>query len=365
MTVAPPAAAVRRVHPVVPPLDAEAVPVIARHVALDTLAELRRAAAFFDNPDLFHRPRFRTKMWLKHVGAMDPEHLTERIAAAAENRAAAGLLAVHSVREELREHPGERPCFTPDSLAELHRLLIADDPNIVAPGGFRRTRSEVRWADGQIHTVPVAPGAELRDHMERWYQWGTRTASPPLDAAAFVMVRLLTIHPFADANGRMGRLIGQCDLVAAGLMPGLLLDLDSWVHAHRDLHDTALVAASDGDWNRWGEVFAQAVTETARHRIASIATYRGLLHEAIGQVEDDPAAAAVLDRLRATPAVSADWLRGRIPHDPEPALDRLRSRGVLTPHPRLPGALIHPELIAVLDAPCCPSKERQPVGGHA
>ncbi|WP_157536650.1 Fic family protein [Kitasatospora mediocidica] len=337
--------------PVVPPLDARAIPDAAHREALAALADLTGAAARLGDPDLFHRPRLRRLLHRRHLAGTDPEQLAEQLATAAESRVAAGLLAVHSVRAELAEQPGRRPCFTPDALADLHAALVAGDPNIPSPGGFRRSKARVTWPDGRVVIVPVAPGAELRTHVERWNAWGTATVSAPLDAAALAMAQLLTIHPFPDANGRMARLLGQCDLVAAGLLPGLLLDLDGWVPAHRIEHDEALVAASDGELSRWGEVFARAVTETARHRTATVRHYGALLDEAIGRAAGDPAAAAVLAQLAATPAVSAGWLRERIPYDPHPPLARLERSGVLAAHPRLPGALVHPQLLAVLDTP--------------
>jgi len=345
------AAVVRRVLPVVPPLGAEAIPAGARREALDALAALTRAATHLDDPDLFHRPRFRAKLHRRHAGSVQVEQLTAQVATAAEDRAAAGLLAVQSVRAELRERPGRRPCFDPGSLAELHRLLAAADPNIPGQGGFRRARATVTWADGRRFAIDVAPGKQLRSHVERWYHWATKTTSHALDAAAFGMVRLFTIHPFPDANGRVARLIAQCDLVAAGLMPGLLLDLEGWVHSHRGEFDEAVVAAADGHWTQWGEVFARAVTETAYHRIATIEAHRRVLQSATSRVADDPAAVAVLAQFRASPAVSAGWLRDRLSHDPQPALARLLEAGILAPHPRLPGALVHPQLTDVLDAP--------------
>ncbi|MER5642243.1 Fic family protein, partial [Kitasatospora sp. NPDC002227] len=324
----------------------------ARAQALDALAELTTAARTqLADPDLFHRPRWRPKLHQKRVAGIEPAQLAEQLATAAESRTTAGLLAVHSVRAELLESPGRRPCFTPDALAQLHGLLIAGDPNITAPGGFRSTPMTITWPDGQRFSVATEAGPQLTERMEHWHHWGTHTTSHPLDAAAIAMVALVTIHPFPDANGRTARLLGQCDLVGAGLLPGLLLDLDAWVEAHRTEHDTALMAAADGDLQSWGTLFARAVTETARHRTSTLATYGELLGAAVAQIAGDPAATAVLTQLRAAPALSADSLQGRIPHDPRPALDRLRAAGILTDHPRLPGALIHPELLELLDTP--------------
>ncbi len=123
------------------------------------------------------------------------------------------------------------------------------------------------------------------------------------------------------------------------------------VQSVREEHDEAVVAAAEVDLAQWGAVFARAVTETARHRTATIATHRRLLDAAIERVGDDPAAVAVLTQFRSSPAVSAPWLRERIAHDPAPALARLLDSGILATHPRLPGPLVHPQLLAVLDAP--------------
>ncbi|MFJ5073155.1 Fic family protein [Streptomyces sp. NPDC088553] len=346
----PSGTAVRRVAPVVPPLDAEAIPPAERAVATDALAVLADTAArHLGDPDLFHRPRFRTAVHSRHLARTPDRLVTGRIAAAAERRAEAGLLAAASTRAEIAERPGRRPCFTPDALSELHTLIVAGDPSIPGPGGLRRSTARITWADGQVFAVTVAPGRELRGHVERWYRWAVRTTAPSLDAAALSMARLLTVHPFADGNGRTARLLAQCDLLAAGLLPGLLLDLDGWVHTHRRAHDEALVAAGEGRWTEWGSLFARAVTETARHRTTTITRYSTLLTEASGRLTDDPAAAAVLTHLRSSPAVSAGLLRDRVPYAPEPVLARLRAKGVLSPHPRLPGALVHPPSLAVLD----------------
>ncbi|MFJ4677425.1 Fic family protein [Kitasatospora sp. NPDC088783] len=340
------------VVPVVPPLDAEVIPGPARAAALAALAALTAAVRrHLGDPDLFHRPRYRMKAHHRHLAGLTGEQATARIAEAAEARAAAGLLAVHSVRAERAEQPDRRPCFTPDALAELHGLLVAADPNIPGTGGFRNATARVNWPDGQRFVMTVRPGRDLRDHVRRWHEWGTRTTSPPLDAAALGMVRLLTVHPFPDANGRTARLLAECDLVAAGLLPGLLLDLEGWTERHRAEHDRAVVAAARGRLPRWGELFARTVTDTARHRTATVETYGALIDAAIARTDGDAAETAVLNCLRTAPALSATWLHDRIPHDPAPPLDRLRNAGILTPHPRLPGALIHPQALAVLDTP--------------
>ncbi|WP_329286817.1 hypothetical protein [Streptomyces sp. NBC_00691] len=67
-TPRPSGPAVRRVAPVVPPLDAEAIPPAERQKATAALAELADTAGrHLTDPDLFHRPRFRTVVHTRHL----------------------------------------------------------------------------------------------------------------------------------------------------------------------------------------------------------------------------------------------------------------------------------------------------------
>ncbi|MFD9242634.1 hypothetical protein ACFV0D_12040, partial [Streptomyces sp. NPDC059556] len=134
----PSGTAVRRVAPVVPPLDAEAIPPRERAKATAALAELSDTAGrHLDNPDLFHRPRFRKAVHTRHLARIPDRLVTGRIAAAAERRAEAGLLAAASTRAEIAERPGRRPCFTPAALSDQHTQIVPAHPSNPRPGGDR------------------------------------------------------------------------------------------------------------------------------------------------------------------------------------------------------------------------------------
>ncbi|MFJ3793175.1 hypothetical protein [Kitasatospora sp. NPDC090091] len=129
-----------------------------------------------------------------------------------------------------------------------------------------------------------------------------------------------------------------------------LAELTTTVGTHLTNPDPTRRAAPHAD--RWGPNIT--ARDGFRRSASTVTAYGRLLDAAVAQAADDPAAVAVLTQFRAAPAVSAAWLRERIPHDPRPALDRLRGAGILTDHPRLPGALILPQLIELLDAPYRP-----------
>lgn len=78
-------------------------------------------------------------------------------------------------------------------------------------------------------------------------------------------------------------------------------------------------------------MFARRVTDTAHHRTATITAYGSLIDEAVEGAGGEMATTAALTCLRSSPAVSAAWLRDRVPHDPGAPLARLPVAGALRP----------------------------------
>jgi Fic family protein len=96
---------------------------------------------------------------------------------------------------------GWNPCSVKDQLA-AHRLLMA---GLVDGAGRFRTRS-VGIAQGNrvVHLAP--PADRVPGLMKDLLAWLKRTDTHPLVASSVFHYELEFIHPFADGNGRMGRL---------------------------------------------------------------------------------------------------------------------------------------------------------------
>ncbi|MBN8461090.1 MAG: Fic family protein [Verrucomicrobia bacterium] len=96
---------------------------------------------------------------------------------------------------------GWNPSSQKDLLA-AHRLLMA---GLVDGAGCFRTRS-VGIAQGErvVHLAP--PAARVPGLIKDLLAWLKRTDTHPLVASSVFHYELEFIHPFADGNGRMGRL---------------------------------------------------------------------------------------------------------------------------------------------------------------
>jgi len=97
------------------------------------------------------------------------------------------------------------PKWTPDSAKDLlaaHRLLMTglDDD----AGRFRFRAVGIAQGKQVVHLAP--PAARVPDLMKALLAWLRRTDAHPLVAGCVFHYELEFIHPFADGNGRMGRL---------------------------------------------------------------------------------------------------------------------------------------------------------------
>jgi Fic family protein len=91
---------------------------------------------------------------------------------------------------------------------ELHRLTFRNSKPFA--GEFRKLGQEVAVVDGQgaiIHRgAPSTMVVKLLKDLVSWYN-KSKTKYPPIVLAAVIHNQFENIHPFADGNGRVGRLL--------------------------------------------------------------------------------------------------------------------------------------------------------------
>jgi Fic family protein len=186
-----------------------------------------------------------------------------------------------------------------------------------APGEVRRTQV---WVGGTRPGTAafVPPPADalpscLRD-FERFLN-DEPEPTPPLLKAALGHVQFETIHPFLDGNGRIGRLLIVLQLVADGVLRAPMLYPSLFFKRHRSLYYELLNEVRlSGDWERWLEFFAEAITVGATE---AVATAQALL----AQVEADRERIAQIGRAAAS-AMRLHLALQRQPLTSSPALVR-------------------------------------------
>ena len=95
-----------------------------------------------------------------------------------------------------------RRYLRPTHLREIHRLLMAEDPT-ACPGTWRK---EAAYISSQPENVLASP-SEIDPLVESVFEYLNTSNDHEIEVAINVHAWLLRVHPFADGNGRVIRLL--------------------------------------------------------------------------------------------------------------------------------------------------------------
>jgi Fic family protein len=198
-------------------------------------------------------------------------------------------------------------------IRELHEKLMtgARSTHNPYPGEFRRSQNWIngtrpdnaRFVPPPVHEMNQALGQfELFIHAEDDYL--------PLVKAALLHAQFETIHPFADGNGRTGRMIVTMYLWHKGLLEMPLLYLSSYFKKHQEIYYERLEGyhSENDDVNAWIDFFLDGIIYIAKSAIDTCRAITELREEdmrkaqSLGKVAA-PTAVAVLRKLYGLPTV--------------------------------------------------------------
>lgn len=156
-------------------------------------------------------------------------------------------------------------------LKEIHKILLSKGRgNKKTPGEFRKSQNWIGGArPGNAFFVPPPVDRLLKclGELELFLN-DKGQVTPILLKAALAHVQFETIHPFLDGNGRLGRLLITLLLHEAGILTNPLLYISYFLKIHRQYYyDLLNEVRVNGDWEKWLDFFAEAVTESARQGI--------------------------------------------------------------------------------------------------
>lgn len=162
-------------------------------------------------------------------------------------------------------------------IRDAHRVLLSDVARhrgaAVEAGELKRDQNWI-GGSGRIDTarfIPTPP-TETPDALDRLFTFVNREDRPaPLIDAALVHYQFETIHPFADGNGRVGRMLITLMLIENGTLPEPLLYISPYLERHKDRYIDLMYAVSrDGAWEEWIAFFLEAVAASAGETIAVV-----------------------------------------------------------------------------------------------
>lgn len=198
---------------------------------------------------------------------------------------------------------------------ELHsRLMSGVRGGDKTPGEFRQFQNFVAPRGTAIQDAvyvppppPALPG--LLDDWERFLHEDDEL--PVLVRCALMHAQFESIHPFADGNGRVGRLLIPLMLIERTALAQPLLYVSGSLETLRDDYYAALMRIRlRGDYEPWIRLFLKAVSEQAREAVLGaerLADLQRRYHERFGKTKSS-IVRPLIDRLFSHIVVSAPAL---------------------------------------------------------
>ncbi|MGA7179814.1 MAG: Fic family protein [Thiobacillaceae bacterium] len=138
-----------------------------------------------------------------------------------------------------------------------------------------------------IYTPPVGEDV-IREKLANWERFmHEHTELDPLIRMAVGHYQFEAIHPFADGNGRTGRVLNSLFLIQEGLLNLPILYLSRYIIEHKtDYYRLLLRVTAEEAWEDWLLYLLLAVEDTARWTSAKIAAIRALAEHTVMHVRD-------------------------------------------------------------------------------
>lgn len=156
------------------------------------------------------------------------------------------------------------------TLIEMYRFLKARSD------GFRATPGTALKNDrtGEVIYVPPQDRNEIiaaMSSLEAFINDDEICHLDPLIKMALIHHQFESIHPFADGNGRIGRILNVLYLTRTGLLDIPILYLSRHINRHKAEYYKLLQAVrEEGDWEAWVLYMLEAVEKTSRTTLALV-----------------------------------------------------------------------------------------------
>ena len=155
---------------------------------------------------------------------------------------------------------------------EIHERLLSDVRGEErAPGEYKKYQNWIGFPGCQLHEAAFIPPpplmiAELMGDFEKYYYMSDE--SPVLVKAAILHAHFETIHPYADGNGRLGRLLITFILCQRKVLESPILYLSLFFKENRQTYyDMLMNIRFKGEWEAWVKFFLRGVRNTSQEAV--------------------------------------------------------------------------------------------------
>jgi Fic family protein len=158
-----------------------------------------------------------------------------------------------------------------ETLHRWHRMLMEARTNVRDIGRYRTHEEPMQVVSGRLDRITVhfeaPPSAVIQNEMDRFNEWFNQTAPggdaplPTITRAGIAHLYFVTIHPFEDGNGRVGRAVAEKALAQTLGRPTLLALADAIERRQKDYYRALQDASQTNEITPWLAWFAETVVQ--------------------------------------------------------------------------------------------------------
>jgi Fic family protein len=164
-----------------------------------------------------------------------------------------------------------------------HKMLLSGGQRIKVVGGYRTHSRPMQVVSGGIHNPKVhfeaPPSSKVKEEMDAFVSWFNETAAggkrplPALTRAGIAHLHFVSVHPFEDGNGRIGRALAEKSLAQTLGQPSLIA-LAYTIERSRKAYYAALERNNkDIEITDWLTYFAETILAAQRNTIKRLDFY--------------------------------------------------------------------------------------------
>ncbi|MGA2129102.1 MAG: DUF4172 domain-containing protein, partial [Xanthobacteraceae bacterium] len=161
------------------------------------------------------------------------------------------------------------------TLLAWHEMVMSGRTDLQAVGAYRTHAEPMQVVYGRMHAPKVhfeaPPSASMGREMEAFVAWfnqtGPGTAQPlsALARAGIAHLYFVSIHPFEDGNGRIGRALSEKSLAQSLGRPTLIALAWTIERARKAYYDMLERSNKDNEITAWLVYFAEAVLQAQQN----------------------------------------------------------------------------------------------------
>jgi Fic family protein len=187
------------------------------------------------------------------------------------------------------------------------------------PGEFKRDQNMIgghRLDTARFIPPPPEEAVRAMAALESYINRSDKASGLELVDLALAHYQFETIHPFADGNGRVGRMLISLMAMTEGLLDMPVLYMSPELETRKDTYiDLMYAVSARGEWEQWLNFFLEVAKLSARRATATIDAILSLHSKYSAQVKQVSRSAnllSIIDMLFRTPVVQAKTIVSEI-----------------------------------------------------